>query len=73
MIGELPTVRTHGATESILFALAISIAAAENGLAQRSDGSGVIGEPGMSERGCVELPLAVINAGVMIGEEKQSK
>lgn len=40
MTGELATVRTHGTMLSILFARAISIAAALNGLGKSRDGAG---------------------------------
>lgn len=46
MTGELMAARTHGTVLSILFALAISKAPADQGFANSKDGFGCAGEPG---------------------------
>ena len=77
MIGELAIVRIHGTVLSILFARAISIAAAEKGDGKRREGTGwkgSMGEPLLE--GLVPLPglpFAGSRAGVMRGEEKQRR
>ena len=56
---------------SILFARAISIAAALNGLGKRSDGAGWCGVTGVVP--LVDKPAEGRRAGVMSGEEKQRR
>ena len=74
MIGNEASVRIQGTVESILFALAISIAAALKGLGKKWLSCGWAGEPGCSVVGEVELTLPVgRSAGVMMGEEKQRR
>ena len=67
--GALASVRIHGTMLSILFARAISIAAAEKGEGKRSEGCGVAGEVGE----VVRWPSAGRSAGVIRGEEKQRR
>lgn len=59
MIGALPSVRIHGIVSLILFALATSIAAAENW-----DAGNVAGCGG---------PLVESSGKVVVGEEKHSR
>lgn len=76
MTGELATVRTHGTVLSILFARAISIAAAEKGEGNSNDGAGWNGSTGELPAGDVPfpgLPLAGRRAGVISGELKQRR
>jgi len=61
---------THGTVESILFALAISIAPAENGLAKNKEGFGAAGEPGWMDVGS---ELEVRSVGESSGEEKERR
>lgn len=49
--GSDTTMKIQGTVESILLARAISMAAAEKGLAKNRDGSGAAGEPGLREEG----------------------
>lgn len=72
--GALIKVSAHGTVLSILFALAISIAAALNGFGKSRDGLGEAGEPGYRLVGWVELESEEgRSAGVMMGELKQRR
>ena len=68
MMGALMMVRIHGTVELILFALAISIAAAEKGEGNRTLGCGVAGVVLLDKR-----PSADSKAGVMRGLLKQRR
>ena len=62
-MGDETTISTQGTVESILLARAISIAAAEKGLAKNRDGFGAAGEPGRMEDG-------VLRSGKRVGERR---
>lgn len=68
MIGELAMVRIHGTVESILFALAISMAAAEKGEGNSRLGCGCAGVVLF-----VISPLAGSRAGVISGLLKHKR
>jgi len=74
--GAQAIVKIHGTVLSILFARAISIAAAENGDGKRRDGVGWNGSMGEAPTGEVRFPgepLAGKRAGVMSGELKHRR
>lgn len=71
MTGLDARVKTHGTMLSILFARAISIAAALKGLGKRSEGVGMCGVTG--EVASVDRPAEGRSAGVIRGEEKQRR
>lgn len=75
--GALTAAKIQGTVLSILFALAISIAAAEKGAGKNKDGVGWKGSTGEPlSAGEVRLPgepLFGSNAGVMIGLLKQRR
>lgn len=62
--------KIQGIVESILFARAISIAAAEKGLAKNADGLGMAGEPGTTEDGVLRSEKSV---GERRGELKERR
>lgn len=64
--GALTPVMIHGTVLSILFARAISMAAALNGFGNMSDGVGCKGAVGVVSKGH-------LSAGVINGELKQTK
>jgi hypothetical protein len=66
--GAETTARTQGTVLSILFARAISIAAALHGLGRMLDGT--LGEPGWTEAGS---PLGANKEGERYGDEKESR
>jgi len=70
MTGAEVIIRTQGRVESILLARAISIAAAEKGLAKNMDGLGAAGEPGWSEAGLLRSEKRV---GERRGELKERR
>lgn len=63
-------VRIHGTVESILFARAISIAPADQGLLKNMEGFGTAGEPGTMEDGVCLSPRRV---GERSGELKERR
>jgi len=71
MMGADASVKIHGTVLSILFARAISIAAALNGLGNNRDGVGWYGVTGVVP--FVSRPAEGKSAGVMSGEEKQRR
>lgn len=70
MTGAEAIIKTQGTVESILLARAISIAAAEKGLAKKAEGLGAAGEPGWIEEGLFRSENRV---GERSGEEKDSR
>jgi len=60
----------HGTVESILLARAISMAAAEKGLAKNMEGLGAAGEPGWMEDGLLRSENRV---GERSGELKERR
>jgi len=68
MTGAETARRTHGTRLSILFALAISIAAADHGLAKSVESLGVAGDPGWRLEGS-----GWRSDGVTSGEEKAKR
>jgi len=70
MTGADVIIRIQGRVESILLARAISIAAAEKGLAKNMDGLGAAGEPGCSEDGLLRSEKRV---GDRSGELKERR
>jgi hypothetical protein len=72
MTGALPRVKIQGTVLSILFARAISIAPALNGLGNSNDGAGECGVTGVVPF-CPARPPAGSSAGVIKGDEKQRR
>lgn len=70
MTGAEVSIKIQGTVESILLARAISIAAAEKGLAKNADGLGAAGEPGWSEDGLLRSEKSV---GERSGELKERR
>lgn len=70
MTGAEVRVKIHGIVESILFARAISIAPADQGLVKNIDGFGAAGEPGWMEDGVCLSPSKV---GERRGELKERR
>lgn len=68
MTGKETIARIHGTVLSILFARAISIAPADHGLVNRSEGLGAAGEPGVRLEGC-----GWRSDGVRSGEENERR
>lgn len=69
-MGAETIIKIHGTVESILFARAISMAAAEKGLAKNMDGFGTAGEPGWMEEGPLRSEKRV---GESSGELKERR
>jgi hypothetical protein len=65
MMGAEVSVKIHGTVESILFARAISMAPADQGLVKNMEGFGTAGEPGWIEDG---VCLSPSNVGERSGE-----
>jgi hypothetical protein len=70
MMGAEVKVKIHGIVESILFARAISIAPADQGLVKNREGLGAAGEPGWIEVGAC---LSARRVGERSGEEKDRR
>jgi hypothetical protein len=70
MTGADAIMRIHGTVELILFARAISMAAAEKGLAKNMEGLGTAGEPGWMEVGVLRSEKRV---GESSGEENDKR
>ena len=70
MMGADVRVKIHGTVESILFARAISIAPADQGLVKNMEGFGAAGEPGWIEVGDCLSPSKV---GERSGELKERR
>jgi hypothetical protein len=68
--GAEVSMQIHGTVESILLARAISMAAAEKGLAKNMEGLGAAGEPGWMEDGLLRSENRV---GERSGELKERR
>ncbi len=70
MKGAEVSMKIQGTVESILLARAISMAAAEKGLAKNREGLGAAGDPGWSEEGLLRSEKRV---GERRGELKERR
>ena len=77
--GKLMIARIHGTVSSILFALAISNAPADQGFVNSTDGFGRAGEPGCACDCALSVELEFVgsdgmsNEGERIGEENDRR